>query len=171
MAPACCCCCCCCCNMAGPPPVQQTTKLNLWMIPYAIYCQQCGSTCETFTSKSTITEELPLCWYIWIKTSLSLLERLPTFGSRWYKYMTFTLSTETTPLQDNRVHRQSRFPTFIMAQRHYIRMSATRYQCSDQGENICDVSMVWLVAQWPIFWPLFDLQICSWMANPILHCH
>ena len=37
---------------------------------------------------------------------------------------------------------------------------------SHQGENICD-STVSLVACWPIFWPVFDLQICSWTANPI----
>ena len=38
---------------------------------------------------------------------------------------------------------------------------------SHQGENICDLSMVSLVARWPVFWPVFDLRICSWMANPI----
>ena len=38
---------------------------------------------------------------------------------------------------------------------------------SHRGENICDVSMVSLVACWPIFWPIFDLRICSQTANPI----
>ena len=38
---------------------------------------------------------------------------------------------------------------------------------SHQSQNICDVSMVSLVARWPVFWPVFDLRICSRMANPI----
>ena len=39
---------------------------------------------------------------------------------------------------------------------------------SHQGENSCDVSMISLVAHWPVFWPVFDLRICSWMANSIV---
>ena len=38
---------------------------------------------------------------------------------------------------------------------------------SHQGENICDISMASLVAHWPVFWPVFDLRICSWTVNPI----
>ena len=36
----------------------------------------------------------------------------------------------------NRVRRQSGFPTFIMAQRHYVRMSATRYRCGDNRTKV-----------------------------------
>ena len=70
----------------------------------------------------------------------------------------------------NRVRRQSGFPKFITAQRHYVRTSATRYRCGDNRTKVktfCDVSMVSLVARWPVFWPVLDLRICSRTANPI----
>ena len=36
----------------------------------------------------------------------------------------------------NRVRRQSGFPTFIIAQRHYVRTSATRYRCGDNRTKV-----------------------------------
>ena len=82
-----------------------------------------------------------------------------------------TLGQVRCAVTSNRVCRQSGFLMFIniMAQRHYVRMSAMCYRCgeqSHQGENICGVSMVSLMARWPIFWPVFDLWTCSWTANP-----
>ena len=69
----------------------------------------------------------------------------------------------------NRVRRQTGFLTFIMTQCHYVRTSAMCYQCGDNHTKVKTlVSMVSLVAHWPIFWPVFDLQICLWMANPIV---
>ena len=52
----------------------------------------------------------------------------------------------------NRVRRHSGFPTFIMAQRHHVRTSATRSRCVTiaPGENLGDVSMVSLVVRWPV---------------------
>ena len=38
---------------------------------------------------------------------------------------------------------------------------------SHPGENICDVSMVSLVARWPVF----DLRICSRTTKPIMLLH
>ena len=37
---------------------------------------------------------------------------------------------------DNRVRRQSGFPTFIMARSYYDRTSATRYRCGDNRTKV-----------------------------------
>ena len=50
----------------------------------------------------------------------------------------------------NRVRRQSRFPTFISCQRQDPNVLPKRRQ-SHQGDKLCDVSMVPLVARWPVF--------------------
>ena len=39
---------------------------------------------------------------------------------------------------------------------------------SHQGENSCDVSMVSLMACWPVLWPVFDLRVFSRMERPRL---
>ena len=50
----------------------------------------------------------------------------------------------------NRAHRQSGFPTFISCQRQDANVQPKRRQ-SLQGDKLCDVSTVPLVARWPVF--------------------
>ena len=50
----------------------------------------------------------------------------------------------------NGAHRQSRFPTFISCQRQDANVLPKRRQ-SHQGDKLCDVSTVPLVARWPVF--------------------
>ena len=50
----------------------------------------------------------------------------------------------------NRVRRQSGFPTFISCQHQDANVLPKRRQ-SHQGDNLCDVSTVPLVARWPVF--------------------
>ena len=49
-----------------------------------------------------------------------------------------------------RVRRQSGFPTFISCQRQDANVLPKRRQ-SHQGDKLCDVSTVPLVARWPVF--------------------
>ena len=51
---------------------------------------------------------------------------------------------------DNRARRQSGFPTFISCQRQDVNVLPKRRQ-SHQGDKLCDVSTVPLVARWPVF--------------------
>ena len=60
----------------------------------------------------------------------------------------------------NRARRQSGFPTFIPCQRQDTNVLPKRRQ-SHQGDKLCDVSTVPLVARWPA-----DL---TRTANPIVH--
>ena len=53
-------------------------------------------------------------------------------------------------LQINRARRQSGFPTFIPCQRQDAHVLPKRRQ-SHQGDKLCDVSTVPLVARWPVF--------------------
>ena len=48
----------------------------------------------------------------------------------------------------NRVHCQSRFPMFIMAQRHYVGTSATCYQCGDN----CTKVKTFVMSAWYHWW-------------------
>ena len=50
----------------------------------------------------------------------------------------------------NGVRRQSGFPTFIPCQRQDVNVLPKRRQ-SHQGDKLCDVSTVPLVARWPVF--------------------
>ena len=50
----------------------------------------------------------------------------------------------------NRARRQSGFPTFIPCQRQDVNVLPKRRQ-SHQGDKLCDVSTVPLVARWPVF--------------------
>ena len=50
----------------------------------------------------------------------------------------------------NRARRQSGFPTFISCQRQDANVLPKRRQ-SHQGDRLCDVSTVALVARWPVF--------------------
>ena len=50
----------------------------------------------------------------------------------------------------NRARRQSGFPTFISCQRQDANVLPKRRQ-SHQGDKLCDVSTVPLVARWPVF--------------------
>ena len=50
----------------------------------------------------------------------------------------------------NRARRQSGFPTFIPCQRQDANVLLKRRQ-SHQGDKLCDVSTVPLVARWPVF--------------------
>ena len=52
--------------------------------------------------------------------------------------------------RENRARRQSGFPTFISCQRHDVNVLPKRRQ-SHQGDKLCDVSTVPLVARWPVF--------------------
>ena len=54
------------------------------------------------------------------------------------------------PVFENRVRRQSGFPTFISCQRHDVNVLPKRRQWH-QGDKLCDVSTVPLVAHWPVF--------------------
>ena len=51
---------------------------------------------------------------------------------------------------ENRTRRQSGFPTFISCQRQDANVLPKRRQ-SHQGDKLCDVSTVPLVARWPVF--------------------
>ena len=53
-------------------------------------------------------------------------------------------------LSGNRVRCQSGFPTFISCQRQDPNVLPKRRQ-SHQGDKLCDVSTVPLVARWPVF--------------------
>ena len=69
-------------------------------------------------------------------------------------------------LRWNRVHCQSGFQTFIMAQHHYVRTSAEHYRCSDNRIKV----KTFVTSAWYHWWhvgPIFDLQICLRMANHI----
>ena len=50
----------------------------------------------------------------------------------------------------NRARRQSGFPTFVSCQRQDANVLPKRRQ-SHQGDKLCDVSTVPLVARWPVF--------------------
>ena len=50
----------------------------------------------------------------------------------------------------NRARRQSGFPTFISCQRQDANVLPKRRQ-SHQGDKLCDVSTVPMVARWPVF--------------------
>ena len=50
----------------------------------------------------------------------------------------------------NRARRQSEFPMFISCQRQDTNMLPKQRQ-SHQGDKLCDVSTVPLVARWPVF--------------------
>ena len=50
----------------------------------------------------------------------------------------------------NRTRRQRGFPTFISCQRQDVNVLPKRRQ-SHQGDKLCDVSTVPLVARWPVF--------------------
>ena len=50
----------------------------------------------------------------------------------------------------NRARRQSGFPTFIPCQRQDAKVLPKRRQ-SHQGDKLCDVSTVPLVARWPVY--------------------
>ena len=52
--------------------------------------------------------------------------------------------------ENNRARRQSGFPTFISCQRQDANVLPKRRQ-SHQGDKLCDVSTVPLVARWPVF--------------------
>ena len=55
-----------------------------------------------------------------------------------------------TDFFNNRVRLQSGFPTFISCQRQDANVLPKRRQ-SHQGDKLCDVSTVPLVARWPVF--------------------
>ena len=55
-----------------------------------------------------------------------------------------------TTLEHNRTRRRSGFPTFISCQRQDANVLPKRRQ-SHQGDKLCDVSTVPLVARWPVF--------------------
>ena len=57
---------------------------------------------------------------------------------------------DITACVENRVRRQSGFPTFISCQRQDPNVLPKRRQ-SHQGDKLCDVSEVPLVARWPVF--------------------
>ena len=63
-----------------------------------------------------------------------------------------------------------RISTFRMAQRHYIRTSATRYRCGDNRTKMKPFATSAWYHWWhvgPYFWPVYDMRICSRTANPI----
>ena len=57
---------------------------------------------------------------------------------------------EFAVIGSNRVRRQSGFPTFISCQRQDPNVLPKQRQ-SHQGDKLCDVSTVPLVARWPVF--------------------
>ena len=60
------------------------------------------------------------------------------------------ISSRRKTVCTNRVCRQSGFPTFISCQRQDPKVLPKRRQ-SHQGDKLCDVSTVPLVARWPVF--------------------
>ena len=72
-----------------------------------------------------------------------------------------TTGTDTVKYH-NRVRRQSGFPTFIMAQRHYVRMSATRYRCGDNRTKV----KTFVTSAWYHWWhdgPYFGLYLTAYL--------
>ena len=65
-------------------------------------------------------------------------------------HVSISTDTETGGLYRNRARRQSGFPTFISCQRQDVNVLPKRRQ-SHQGDKLCDVSTVALVARWPVF--------------------
>ena len=70
------------------------------------------------------------------------IHRIPGFLNG--QYSKFCLHT------NNRARHQSGFPTFISCQRQDANVLPKRRQ-SHQGDKLCDVSTVSLVARWPIY--------------------
>ena len=69
-----------------------------------------------------------------------------------------------TELLQYRVRHQSGFPTFTMAQRHYVRTSATRYQCCDN----CTKVKTFVMSAWYHWWhvgPYFGLYLTCGLAR------
>ena len=66
----------------------------------------------------------------------------------------------------NRARRQTGFPTFISCQREDANVLPERRQ-SHQGDKLCDVSTVSLVARWPVFlarWSDADGEPHCWIC-------
>ena len=61
-----------------------------------------------------------------------------------------SISLKKAECVSNRARRQSGFPTFISCQRQDVNVLPKRRQ-SHQGDKLCDVSTVPLVARWPVF--------------------
>ena len=66
------------------------------------------------------------------------------------KLSTAMMRHGTAVIRTNRARRQSGFPTFISCQRQDAHVLPKRRQ-SHQGDKLCDVSTVPLVARWPVF--------------------
>ena len=67
-------------------------------------------------------------------------------------------------IESNRVRRQSGFPTFITAQRHYVRTSAMCYRCRDNHTKVKTVVM----SAWYHWWhigPYFGLYLTGRFAR------
>ena len=64
----------------------------------------------------------------------------------------------------NKVRRQSGFPTFIMARRHYVRTSATHYRCGDNRNKVKTfVTSAWY--HWRYAGPYFNPYLISGFAS------
>ena len=72
------------------------------------------------------------------------------FGGLFFFFFSATKMKVGLVYDNNRVRRQSGFPTFISCQRQDANVLPKRRQ-SHQGDKLCDVSTVPLVARWPVF--------------------
>ena len=72
-------------------------------------------------------------------------------GGAWQMHL-YDMCMHPSPesLQTNRARRQSGFPTFISCQRQDANV-LPKWRQSHQGDKLCDVSTVPLVARWPVF--------------------
>ena len=101
--------------------------------------------------------------------------------------LTDCLRRDAVDTARNRARRQSGFPTFIPCQRQDANVLPKRRQ-SHQGDKLCDVSTVPLVARWPVFlargsdadgephfllsvtaWTVFCTGLVSWGGGRILN--
>ena len=86
----------------------------------------------------------------YVNINSTRLDRYSRHEVRRYMDFLFLSSLCTMFKCINRVRRQSGFPTFIPCQRQDVNVLPKRRQ-SHQGDKLCDVSTVPLVARWPVF--------------------
>ena len=97
---------------------------------------------HTQTTPHTVCVQWPCCSHSLCSYALNVYVVLQ---KRWK-----TLRVFLQHMSHNRAHRRSGFPTFISCQRQDANVLPKRQQ-SHQGDKLCDVSTVPLVARWPVF--------------------
>ena len=123
---------------------------------------------ETCIKLRTIAQkpEIALCFHLgkldWAGWGRFSILNATTFQLLWSALKAEDLGTNGSQIDilvrgqtalvffENRACRQSGFPTFISCQRQDANVLPKRRQ-SHQGDKLCDISTVPLVARWPVF--------------------